>query len=355
MMVFLRILPLTAVLSGFAGTALAAQDTIALEPTQASLLGITASTAQPAQAIALEHLPATLEAALEHSTAITSPYPGTVSRVLVLEGEDVAAGTPLAWVQSREYLALETAATRAASETKLAKAQAERDAALLSEGIIPAARAEASKAQYAQAAATQAEAQRALLLAPRARAGAPGEYELRAPMAGRVLERRITPGQALEALETAFVVADASRVDAVIRVPVSAREQLRPGLVVSLAGSDLTGHLVAVGHAVDPGSQTLVARARFEQARSLVPGENTTVTIQLPAPADSLALPRMAVIRQGNDSVAFVVEAGGYRPVSVEVLGQSRDSVIVRGELSAGESVAATGTSALKALLNTDE
>lgn len=334
-----------------AAPAFANDTTIPLAAEQAQLLGIRTEPATAARGIPLEHLPGTLEPALERSAVVTAPYAGTVTRVLAVEGSEVAAGAALARVQSRERLMLEADAARTASEARLAASQAARDAALLAEGIVPASRAEASRAQQVQAAAAQTQAARALALAPKPADGAPGEYELRAPLAGRVLERKVAPGQALEALAPAFVVADASVLDVAIRAPANLRERLAPGLAVTLDGADARGRVLSVGSAVDAASQTIPVRARFDAAPSLAPGQPVAVTLELPAPNGSLALLRAAVVRHGGGNVVFVAEGNGYRVVTVELLGESTTHAIVRGALAAGAPVAVSGTSALKALL----
>lgn len=345
--------PLAVVLAAVAcaTSALANEATIPLAAEQAKLLGIRSEPAAVASGIPLEHLPGTLEPALERSAVVTAPYAGTVTRVLAVEGSEVAAGAPLARVQSRERLLLEADAARTASEARLASSQARRDAALLAEGIVPATRAEASRALQVQTAAAQRQATQALALAPKPVDGAPGEYELRAPLAGRVLERKVVPGQALEALAPAFVVADADVLDVAIRVPANWREQLAPGLTVTIDGAAARGRVLAVGRAVDAASQTIPVRARLDATASLAPGQPVAVTLELPAPKGSLALPRDAVVRHGEGSIVFAAVADGYRAVAVEVLGESASHTIVRGELAAGTPVAISGTSALKALL----
>ena len=250
---------------------------------------------------------------------------------------------------------LEADAGRAASEARLAARQARRDADLLAEGIVPAARAESSRALREQTGATQAQFARALALAPAARGGLPGEYELRAPLAGRVLERKVAPGQALEAMAAAFVVADTSQLDVAIRAPAAARMRLAAGQVARIDGTDARGRITAVGSAVDGASQTVPVRARFEASSVLVPGQPVAVTLELPAPQGALALPRGALARVGRDSVVFAATTGGYRVVTVEVLGESATQVVVRGPLAAGTAVAVAGTSALKALLAAGE
>ena len=57
----------------------------------------------------------------------------------------------------------------------------------------------------------------------------------------------------------------------------------------------------------------------------------------------------------GAGALVFAATAGGYRVVTVEVLGESATQVVVRGPLAAGTAVAVAGTSALKALLTAGE
>ncbi|WP_313247388.1 efflux RND transporter periplasmic adaptor subunit [Stenotrophomonas acidaminiphila] len=354
---FLPALPfgVALLLASCTAVAAAAPAAIRLPAEQARALGVRNAAAVAATGIPLEHLPATVEPALERSAVVTAPYAGTVTRVLAVEGSQVAAGAPLARVQSRERMMLEADAGRAASEARLAARQARRDAELLAEGIVPAARAESSRALQEQSGATQAQFARALALAPAARGGLPGEYELRAPLAGRVLERKVAPGQALEAMAAAFVVADTAQLDVAIRAPAAARMRLAAGQVARIDGTDARGRITAVGSAVDGASQTVPVRARFAAASALVPGQPVAVTLELPAPQGALALPRGALARVGRDSVVFAATQGGYRVVTVEVLGESATQVVVRGPLAAGSAVAVAGTSALKALLAAGE
>lgn len=342
---FVSALLLLALLSP--GRAAVTDDFLALDASQARLLGISDGQATAAAEIVLEHLPGSLEPALEHSAVVTAPYAGTVTRVLVLEGSDVEAGAVLAIIQSRDWLDAQGEAVRSASQARLAGAQAQRDAALLAEGIIPAARAEASRALQAQADASAAQARRALALAP---AASPDGYELRAPLAGRVMARSIAPGQAVAALAAAFTIADPELLDVSIKLPAHALPGLAPGLPVRIEGSAASGEVRVIASAIDAASQSLAVRARFSNDGSLVPGQLVAVDLQLPAPPDSLALPRGALVRHEDSTLVFVSEAGGYRAQAVELLGESAREVIVRGAIVPGTAVAITGTSALKAL-----
>lgn len=338
------------------GHAPAAEDAPAIlvvDAAQARLLGIRTAPATAATGIPLEHLAGRLEPALDASAVVTAPYAGMVVRVLAAEGSEVQAGAALAIVQSRAVLDLASEAARRASEAALARSQARRDADLHAEGIVAAARAEASRAAAVQADAATAQARDALALAPRADAAGAGSYELRAPLAGRVLERKVVPGQALEALAPAFVVADTRELEVAIRVPAMLVRQVAIGTPATVEGSSGRGRVVAVGAAVEAASQTVPVRARVAGDPGLLAGQPVSVRLEVPAPAGSLALPRAALARLDGVPTIFVAAEGGFRPVVVEVLAESPDGVIVSGGPAPGTPVAVAGSSALKTIART--
>ena len=176
-----------------------AQGRIRLSAAQTANLGIQRTPAVAADSVPVTGLPAEVTVPLASSAQVTMPYAGLVTQVLVDEGEQVRRGQPMLRLQSRELIAVQAELARARAESGLAAQQARRDALLEQEGLIPAARAQESRAraQVADASVRQASASLAQL---RPSGGAAGEFELLAPQAGRVLHRQVRPGQALDAL-----------------------------------------------------------------------------------------------------------------------------------------------------------
>ncbi|MBX9607303.1 MAG: efflux RND transporter periplasmic adaptor subunit, partial [Gammaproteobacteria bacterium] len=83
----------------------------------------------------------------------------------------------------------------------------------------------------------------------------------------------------------------------------------------------------------------------------LAPGQQLTVTLNLPAPADARAVPRAAVSRVAEQAYVFVARDTRFLWTPVEVLGESGAHSVIRGPLEQGERVVVSGIAALKAQL----
>jgi RND family efflux transporter MFP subunit len=329
---------------------------IRLDITQAQRLGVQTEVAQAAQGIPLDRLPAEIVAPLETSRTVSAPFAGVVTSVAVDEGATVKAGALLARVQSRDFLAAQADLRRSSSDAALVQTQAQRDAALLAEGIIARSRADESRARAADAQA-RVEQARATLAGVTASSAA-GEYALRAPVAGRVLRRAVLPGQVVGAFDPAFVLAADARVDVLFQVPVARRAALVPGLAVEMEDG-AEGRVVTVGAATDVTSQSLRLRARLPESAHWRVGERTTVRLLLPAPDDAIRVPLAALLPDGEHTLVFVATrvdgSMQYHAVPVERLGADAREAVVRsatkGMVQAGDAVVVRGASALKPLM----
>lgn len=349
-----RLWPRSETTSAAAAPPAAAPDgSVQLAPSQVQGLGITLAPVRRADSVPVTGLPAQTEAPLEASQQVASPWAGTVSALLVHEGEQVRAGQPVLRLRSQEALRAGADLARAGSEADVASRQARRDAQLLAEGIIPAARSEQSQAQARAAQAELARARDALGGA-RVRLAEGGEIALLAPISGKVLRRMVRPGDALLAQEPALLIADPARLDIGFAVAAGLRAQLAPGLRVALADGS-AARVAAIGADLDPASQQVPVRARFEDPAGHVPGERFAVTLLLPAPADALAIPAQALLPDGERHVAYARDGDRFRAVRItRVLGNDGVHAVVQAPtLRPGMDVVTRGTAALKALLPT--
>lgn len=325
-----------------------AEGRIRLSAAQAANLGLREVPATAADAVPVAGLPAEVTMPLASSTQVTLPYAGVVTRVLVDEGEQVQRGQPMLRVQSRELLAAQADLARAQAESGVAAQQARRDTLLEQEGLIPAARAQESRARAQMALASMRQASAAL--AQFRPSGAAAEFELLAPQAGRVLRRQVRPGQALEALAPAFSLVAGKRLDLEFAVPMELAAQLRVGQTVALPGGGVA-RVAAVSGDADTGAQSVRVRAQVDAGSGLLPGQQLDVTLRLPAPAGAVAVPASAVLQEGKGQVLFVREDGAWRRVAVRQLGgDGRTAVVIGTGLRAGVPVAAAGGNVLKTL-----
>lgn len=313
--------------------------------TTADAPGVRTAPARAASAIAVDGLLGSVELPLDGTVAVASPYAGRVASIAVDEGARVTEGETLAVVTSREYADERARMTRLEAELGVARQQAARDETLAAEGIVPGSRAAASAA-----------AQRGLeaeLAALRAVAGrfdaAPGEpagFLLKAPRAGVVVARHVSPGGPLDALATAFVLASSTAWRLEVRVPVALAASITPAATLRIGATEVP--VAGRGLALDAHTQTVTVRARLPEDSGLVPGQQVTATLAMPAPADAVAVPRAALVRRGEAVHVFVAAEGDFRPVHVTLLGESGGEAVVRGELAAGAAVVVEGTSTLK-------
>ncbi|KGI76813.1 hypothetical protein LF63_0114000 [Oleiagrimonas soli] len=317
---------------------------------QRQAMGIRTAEVKAAAHVPVDGLPATVRAPLQESAVVTAPYAGITVAVLAREGTQVERGQPLARIQSREAMQLGADLAAARGDYRVARAQAERDRQLLAEGIIPSSRVQAAVARRDAAAAHLQALQAARAMAPVAAGAPPGTYELRAPLAGRVLERSLRLGEPVAALDKAFMVAEAGRGMLEMQVPARYAARLRTGLPVRTVDG-ATGALSEIGAAVDRHSQTVLVRASM-RGEMLLPGQQTSATLLLPAPAHAWTLPSGALAEFEGRKIVFVERNGGFEVVPVTPQAQTGEGLsVVTGALAAKLRVVVSGTGALKAML----
>jgi membrane fusion protein, heavy metal efflux system len=332
-----------------------AQGRIRLSAAQREALGIDLVDAVAAENVPVTGLPAEVMAPLTSSTQVTVPYSGVVTRVLVDEGEHVSEAQPMLRLQSHDLIGVRGDLARARAETKAAVEKADRDTTLAQEGIISTARRNESVARAGAARASLAEAQAMLSQLRPAADGLPGEYEVLAPRAGQVLRRHVAPGEAMQAMAPAFVIAETGELDIVFRVPVSLHTELRSGLPIVLPDGAM-GEVVAIGADTESTTQTLRVRARIAASGALIAGQQTVVSLLLPAPSEALTVPVSALLSHGQREVLYVEEDNAFRGVIVERLGGDLDHAVVRGAgLVPGMRVVRRGASVLKTLAPVQE
>ncbi len=233
-----------------------------------------------------------------------------MTRVLVDEGASVRQGRTLARIQSKDVLTLQADLARARTEAAVAAARARRDAALLAEGIIPATRNEANPGARGGCAKYVARGQWRSCAARPVSGGQAGEYELLAPLSGRVMRRHLSLGQAVAPLDIAFIVAQPGPLDVSVAVPLRWRSDLHPAEVRLPDGT--TARVTAVGGDTDLSSQSLRVRARVDAdqagANRYAAGQQISVALLLPASQGTLSVPTSALLPAGSGHVLYVAE-----------------------------------------------
>lgn len=299
--------------------------------------------------------------------------PLIAGRIVSLEvgiGDSVKAGQVLAALESSEVGQAQAAYLTARAGTLAAQANLRRERELAERRVSSVREKELAEAQAAiedagLAAATQR--LRALGLRPEdikaleRSGGWPGRVPLVSPIAGVVLTRKVSLGQAVQAASDAFQVANLSWLWVELELfekdlsfvnkeqKVMLRTEVYPG-------KTFPARVAYVGQVIDEKTRTAQVRIEFQNAEGLFrPGQFVTATLlgdPARAKTEVLAVPRKAVQTIEGKPLVFVAEADGtFSKRSVELGISGGAQIEVRSGLTAGERVATDGGFLLKSEL----
>jgi cobalt-zinc-cadmium efflux system membrane fusion protein len=211
----------------------------------------------------------------DQATSVLAPFSGPVSRLLVSLGEHVKLGAPLAVVDSPDFAAAISAYRKA-----IATAQTLRRLADLDKDLIEHNGVSKREAAQAETDAVNAESDREAALQQLVSLHVPADSikaiqegrpvshidgVIRAPVAGTVVEKLITPGQLLQAGSTpCFTVADLSRVWVLAQVFGNDLEAVRVGdsadVVTGIGENTFSGTVDNIAALVDPDTRSVAVR-----------------------------------------------------------------------------------------------
>lgn len=333
----------------------APSDTVRLETGSPKLgyLAFDTVAVQTERAIAV--LPAQLVMSEDHTVRVASPVVGRISRLPVEPGASVTAGQALADILSPDLAQASADLARAEAQAGLARSAHRRATDLYEHHVIATKDLEQAANDLAQA---EAEANRARL---RARhlgdGGANGEFVLRAPIAGRVMERLTNLG------------AEVRPDNGTTLFTISATEEL--WLVASLAqrnigsvhvgdrlvfttdaapGARFPARVNYVSDALDPVTRTAQVRGSLPNpGRRLKPQVFGEVRLVAPV-AHGLVVPTAALVTHGSETIVFVrVSPTAFVRRVVTVADDDGDTATVVTGLRAGDVVVTRGSLLLSA------
>ncbi|KWN74340.1 efflux RND transporter periplasmic adaptor subunit [Burkholderia stagnalis] len=243
-----------------------ADGAIALNAQQAAAAGIETARAGPASIATSFQLPGEIKFNEDRTAHVVPRVAGIVERVAVSIGQRVEQGQLLAVIASTDLADRRSELLSAERRLQAARTSYARERTLWEERI--SAEQDYLQAQVqlreAEIAAQNARQKLAALNAP-ASASALNRFELRAPFAGTIVEKHLTPGEAVAADANVFVVSDLSTVWAELAVPAQRLNDVRVGrdAMVSAAAFDSKagGRIAYVGALL--GEQTRTAAARI--------------------------------------------------------------------------------------------
>lgn len=295
------------------------------------------------------------------ATAVFSPFTGPVTRILVAVGQHVAKGQPLALVESADYAAAIGAYRKAVIAALNARRVANADRDLAAHNGISEREAAQAQTDAASAEADRQAALQALVVLgvdrhtiARATAGSPTAGfagAIRAPVAGIVVEKQITPGQLLQAGSTpAFTVANLSQMWVMA--------QIAPTDLASVGFHDAAtidpgngtgpfhGTVENISAAVDPDTRAVVARIVAPNPGGLLKKQMyVDVSIESGRVSTGLLVPVAAVLRD-DENLPFVYLAlpdGSFARRHVTLGYRDSQNYDVTSGLESGDKVVTNG------------
>lgn len=296
----------------------------------------------------------------DQSTGVLSPISGPVSRVLVQPGQAVKAGDTLATVASPDYAAALSAYAKALATARTARQLADADMDLARHNGISQREAQQAQTDAANAEADRDAALQALAglnidpqaikdiqqgrLAPRI------EGKIRAPIAGTVVEKLVTPGQLLQAGATpAFTVANLSKVWVMAQIAGSDLGSVAvgdPATIETGVGPAIIGTVDNIAALVNPDTRAVLARVVVNNPGGVLKKQMyVRVKVQSRQASNGLLVPNSAVLRDDeNLPFVYVAQAGGGFARRHVTLGYATgDQFEIPQGLSAGDKVVADG------------
>ena len=264
--------------------------------------------------------------------------PSTVPEVLSAKAayESAVAQQKLAQADSKRYENLvnsgdvsRSAYDKAATQVETADAQVNATRQQY-EAALNAARQNYQGVATQQAGQLGARAQ--LALAEKVLA----DTEVRAPFAGYVSARSVTPGEYVSASSKIATILRVTPIKLELQVPELYAQQMKRGLNVEASitgypGRVFQGAVTAINPAVDPSSRTFVVEVTFANGDvALRPGMFATARIVLPGSTQGVFIPPSALITDTttNSSQVFLIRDGKARLAVVQV--GERDGDLVR-------------------------
>ena len=318
----------------------------------------------PRQMITSFEVPGEIKADQTKVAHVVPRLQGVVVEVLKQEGDRVQRGDLMAIVNSRELADAKSAFLAAGQRVQFARAALEREENLWKKKISAEQEYLEARRQFDEVRLTQelASQQLVALGLPQASLGglaaaaadSLSRYEIRAPIAGTVVARDLTMGEAVAADRDIFVIADLSSVWIEASIPAKDLVRVRQGQPVMVTapdtGLEAAGRVSFIGALVGEGTRQATARVVIPNTGGAWrPGLFVTVRLEQSSATVALAVPLEAIQTFRDWQVVFVRYGDWFEARPLE-LGRSDGAwVEVLSGLKPGERFAATNSFAVKA------
>ena len=335
---------------------------IKISKAQINNLDIKLRKLQPVNQVPLLYAPAKVTVPPTQEFLISASQSGLVNKLNVAIGDQVKQGQILATLLSPELLTLQRQFLKANSDRRLAKAGVNRDKKLLVEGVISDRRWQETQANYAGFRSIANEAKQLLEIAGMSQIDIKklantrklsSQLNVRSPISGIVLERRVVAGERVDMLAPFYRVANLDTLWLDINVPQEQVEKLTLGDKVIINKSSVTAIISLLGRSVNTENQTILARAVINgESPNVRIGQTVTTQIIQFSDKPAFKIPNAGIVQIEGEYHIFIRNTEGFEAKEVNLIGkESSLSIISSDELTGQETVAISGGVTLKANL----
>lgn len=297
----------------------------------------------------------------DQATSVIAPFSGPVTRILVNAGDKVRKGQPLAVVESADFSAAVGAYGKAVAAARTNRKLADIDKDLLAHNGVSAKEAGQAESDAVGAEADRDAAMRALVALGvpaqsldalrRGQAVATVQGVIRAPIAGTVAEKLVTPGQLVLAGTTpCFTVADLSKMWVMAQIADSDLALVKVGEAAGVQSDASPGRfhgtVANIAAAVNPDTRSVIARVVVDNPGDLLKKQMyVRVSIQSRDRSAGLLVPVASVLRD-DENLPFVFVAQpdqSFARRHVTVGDRTGDQYDITSGLRAGERIVDDG------------
>ncbi len=265
---------------------------------------------------------------------------GMVAEIAFTPGQHVAAGATLIRLDDdSEKIAVEQA--RIALDD--AGAKAARNDRLADSKAISAAERDNARFELAKARLALQEAELAL-----------SRRTIAAPFAGVVGLTPVEVGDMVSSSSEIVTIDDRSDIKVEFRVPEAFAARLAVGQPIEVATPSqpnvrFAGEVTAVGSRIEADSRTLVAQATVNNPDDVLrPGMSFLVIVHFPG-IETTAVPAPSVQWDREGAYVWVIDDGMAKRVGVGIVERNAETVLVSGDLRAGDPVVVEGVQSVRA------
>ncbi len=265
---------------------------------------------------------------------------GRVRSMAVEEGDWVTRGQILAELENdREKIQLRQAKLRESDQRR----ELDRREKLLSQQLLKQEEFDATKSALDLAVADRELAHVTL-----------EDTRIRAPFDGQITDRRIVPGQHVNATEALFTLVDFAPLRVRVWLPEVIARKVTPGdevyLDVEAVDTPILATVERIAPVVDPNTSTVrLTLLVGEGAEELRVGGFVKVRITTDTQTEALSVPKLALVEEGGLRSVFVAQADSVRKVEVRTGLYDDSHIEILDGIEAGAFVVTLGQGGLRA------